>query len=250
LTRSRRFGADSDVGALSRAVQAGDAGAALGILARPGSAVRLHPLDSTKNLEPMLGELVLEYQSGLRAGTPEERLAALSRFRILCSHRRGPFGVEAVNTFVERHLEAHGKLRLGPEWYDGRPVMITANDYQLSLFNGDVAVIANTGEDGAAVAHFAADESEGHRQLPPSRLPAHETVFAMTVHKSQGSQFERVALVLPETPSPLLTRELVYTAVSRAERGVDVFAPESVLVDAIGRTVERSSGLRDALWLT
>ncbi|HVU03652.1 MAG TPA: exodeoxyribonuclease V subunit alpha [Polyangiaceae bacterium] len=248
FTRSRRFGDESDVGRLSRAIRDGDADGALAVLQNPGGAARIHPLDSARRLEPMLGSFVGPAYSGLVRGSPAERLAELGRFRILCAHRKGPFGVEAVNAFVERHLEARDRRDRSSPWYDGRPVMITANDYQLELWNGDLGVLARGPEDGAVAAHFPGTDAGPLRTLPPTRLPAHETVYAMTVHKSQGSQMEHVVLLLPEELSPLLTRELVYTAVSRAEARVDIFAPEAVLRETLSRTVERASGLREALW--
>ena len=126
--------------------------------------------------------------------------------------------------------------------------MVTRNDYNNRLFNGDVGItLEDETAGGEKRTFFAAAEGKLRRVLP-SRLPVHETAFAMTVHKSQGSEFSRVLLVLPEKDSPLLTRELLYTGLTRARRQVEIWASESVLRGAIARQVKRSSGLRDALW--
>src|SRR5690606_21690307 len=119
------------------------------------------------------------------------------------------------------------------------------NDYQLKLFNGDVGTVVR--HDGKLLAYFVAPDGK-ERMLSPARLPPHETVFAMTVHKSQGSEFDRVAVVLGDRSSPLLTRELLYTAVTRARVAVTLHATAAVVAEAIARRTERGSGLRDALW--
>lgn len=210
--------------------------------------VALRPLDEGHALEDVLGEAVLEAFRDITRVGPEERIALLDRFRILCAHRKGRFGVVAVNAFVEQHLREHGALGGTEEWYDGRPIIITENDYQLDLFNGDIGVIYAS-EDGTVVeACFPAQNGALLRRVPPARLPPHETVFAMTVHKSQGSEFDRVALLLPETESRLLTRELLYTGITRAKTRVDIFGSEGVLAAGIGRRVQRASGLGEGLW--
>jgi exodeoxyribonuclease V alpha subunit len=129
-------------------------------------------------------------------------------------------------------------------WYRGRPVLVTANDHGLGLFNGDVGVCLPD-DDGRMRAWFA--DARGVRAVSPAKLPEHDTAWAMTVHKSQGSEFDRVVFVMPERDSPLLTRELVYTAVTRARAQVTVFAPTEILRAAVARRAERASGLRDLL---
>jgi exodeoxyribonuclease V alpha subunit len=187
--------------------------------------------------------------------------------------RQGPYGAGAVNDRVERMLAGEGGVERGV-WYACRPVMVVRNDYGLKLFNGDVGLIlpADPAHEQAtlpapatqAALHGGSGRSIGQgdgvwrawfpgpggdfRSFPTARLPAHETVFAMTVHKSQGSEFDDVLLILPDRPSPVLTRELVYTAVTRARRSVTVCGCADVFKTAVARRVERSSGLRDALW--
>jgi exodeoxyribonuclease V alpha subunit len=162
--------------------------------------------------------------------------------------RKGPYGVEELNSLAEEILAERGLIDPVSRWYHGRPVMVTVNDYNLRLFNGDVGIaLADPGRGGEIRVFFPAPDG-GVRSLSPVRLPAHETVYAMTVHKSQGSEFDSLLLVLPAADSEILTRELIYTAVTRARSGVEIWGDEKVFVDAVGRRVRRSSGLNDALW--
>ncbi|HKO90178.1 MAG TPA: ATP-binding domain-containing protein, partial [Polyangiaceae bacterium] len=128
---------------------------------------------------------------------------------------------------------------------ENRPILITRNDYGLGLFNGDVGVVV---QDHDARLRACFQGSSGLRFFAPSRLPPHETVFAMTIHKSQGSEFDAVSVVLPEVPSPLVSRELLYTALTRARRRVDIFASGEVIRASVERAIQRASGLHDALW--
>ena len=254
LTRSYRYSQDSGIGALTRAIKAGDADVVMEVLRSQAGGgygdVTLAPLEAGVALKSggqlgALGALARQgFRDYLRAPKPAERLSLLNNFRILSLHRRGPLGVERLNLEVERLLDDAGWLATRRIYYDKRPLMITENDYQLGLFNGDVGVVTD-GADRLSRAFFAV--AGDVRAVATARLPGHETVFAMTVHKSQGSEFQHVALVLPQRPSPLLTRELIYTAVSRARGRVDVLGSEQVLRAAIARRVLRRSGLVDAL---
>ncbi len=169
---------------------------------------------------------------------PEELLAALARFRILCAHRRGPLGSDWLNRELSVRFRRKGWIAARGDYYPGRPILITANAPELELFNGDIGVVW---EDKVWF--------EGGRCFSPARLPAHETCFAMSVHKAQGSEFEQVLLVLPTKPSEVLSRELVYTAITRAKSKVQCFGPEEVLNYALSRCVQRQSGLRYKLKL-
>src|SRR5690606_24313672 len=177
-----------------------------------------------------LGRTVVEgFRAAVSPGELEGRIEALSAFRVLCAHRRGPLGVDGLNAAIAARLRREGLTAGDGEHYDGRPILVTKNDYQLSLFNGDVGLVVR--ESAGLVACFPGDD--GIRRIPVGRLPPHDTVFAMTVHKSQGSEFDRVAIVLPERISPVLTRELLYTAVTRARKSVDLFGPRDVVAGAI-----------------
>ena len=248
LTRSYRYAMGSGIEALARAINAGDAAGALAILddARFPDVERITPSSEGALSDALRAAALAGFRPYLDESDPQAQLRALERFRILCSHRHGPYGVGAANADVEALLAAEGVIeRRAGATYRGRPIIVTRNDYQLQLFNGDVGVIVHQGDRRLAF-FLAADGTP--RLLSPARLPPHETVFAMTVHKSQGSEFDRVAVLLGDRSSPLLTRELLYTAVTRARRAVRLHATAEVLMDAIARPIERASGLRDALW--
>jgi exodeoxyribonuclease V alpha subunit len=151
---------------------------------------------------------------------------------------------------AEQSLEEAGLLKKEGQWYRGRPVMITRNDYNLKLYNGDIGVVFPDAEANGEMRVFFADGNGRVRKFSPSRLPAHETVFAMTIHKSQGSEFGAVLLILPGDDVPILTRELIYTGLTRARDRVEIWSAESVLRAALARRASRTSGLRDALWNT
>ena len=202
---------------------------------------------STDRASPRCSERTSD-RACLQARDPLEKLQRLGDFRVLCAHRRGPFGVEGVNALAEARLRQAKLIDASHESYVGRPILITRNDYQLGLFNGDVGVISSEVDNPTRIRAYFVGPDGQLLSFSPARLPPHETVFATTVHKAQGSEFDRVALLLPEQVSPILTRELVYTGVTRARKCVDIYGEESVLAAAIGRRIERASGLRQALW--
>ncbi len=248
LHHSFRFRDDAGIGRLARAIHRGDPDAALACLGeKGGEGVRFFECAGAAALESRLLPLLREhYLPMLKAAEPSERLRRLAEFRVLCAHRRGPFGVETLNPLVERLLLGSTGWRR-EAWYDGRPIMVLKNDPALGLFNGDVGVIASDPASGRPRAYFPGPQG-GARSFAPAALPEHETVFAMTVHKSQGSEFERVAVVLPERPSPVLTRELFYTAITRARKEAIVIGNETAIRHAVATPVRRYSGLRERLW--
>jgi exodeoxyribonuclease V alpha subunit len=176
------------------------------------------------------------------AGDAAQALQALEKHRLLCAHRRGPYGVARWSQQVERWLAAAvDGFQPDREWYLGRPLIITANDYELGLFNGDTGVVIDGGSAGP-IAVFA--RGTDLVEVAPSRLDAVQTVHALTVHRAQGSQFARVSVHLPPPESPLLTRELLYTAITRARESVRVLGTEISIRAAIDRPVVRASGLQ------
>jgi exodeoxyribonuclease V alpha subunit len=251
LERNYRFGADSGLLALSRAVNNGDSERALEILCHPNGAasgIRSIQLPSATRLkEKLRGTVLSGFHQVLTVPDAKAALEALGHFRILCALRQGPFGVEAMNLMVEEILAEANLIRRSERWYAGRPIMVLQNDYNLRLFNGDVGMVFPDPESGQMRVIFL-DANGELRRLAPARLPQHETVFAMTVHKSQGSEFEHVLLMLPDRESPILTRELIYTGLTRASRSVELWLAEPVFRAALSRRIERASGLRDALW--
>lgn len=249
LTHSYRFGETSGIGRLARHVNRGDGREALALLERGDSEdVVWRPLESPRDLAARLAEAAERLGAYLAAGTPESALAGLDRLRVLSAHRTGPFGVETLNRLVEECLEARGVIRPRSLWYHGRPVLITANDYNLRLFNGDLGItLLDPASEGKPRVFFRTAEG-GVRRLPPARLPEHETAYVTTVHKSQGSEADEVLLILPNELTPVMTRELIYTGITRARSRVEIWGTGSVFEAAVARRLTRSSGLRDALW--
>ncbi len=252
LQKNHRFGDDSGIFQISRNVNRGDAS---GVLAQLQTGqftdFSAKPLPRPSGMRKRLTPMVLEkYTAYLQAGSGGQALQAFGRFRILCALRGGPFGVETANRLVEEILCDAGLIEHRRPWYAGRPIMITRNDHGLRLYNGDIGIVlASPEHNGELRACFPSPDGRLRWILLP-RLPSHETAFAMTVHKSQGSEFQQVLLLLPDQESPVLTRELVYTGLTRARETVEMWFDERVFAAAIGRSIARNSGLRDALWGT
>jgi len=248
LRHSHRFKADSGIGRLTQLINAGDPAPVLRLLREPDlHDVEWLELTGKSQLRQLLQAAAQAHAAVLAASDPAEALVRLNRMRVLCALREGPFGVveinAAINTLVRRQS---GQSGFEGRWFTGQPIMVIRNDYSVQLFNGDVGLIWPNA-DGHLRAYFQGADGQ-LRCLLPSRLPACETVFAMTVHKSQGSEFDQVHLLLPPTPNPVVTRELVYTAVSRARHRLVLWASESALTAALMQRTERDSGLRDRLW--
>ncbi len=181
-----------------------------------------------------------------RQGDARRALSAQSAFRILCAHRRGPNGVSRWTAMVEERLRRE-MIDLDPRepWYAGRPVLVTRNDPEVGLYNGDAGVIVRRSPEVLRASFLQAGEV---RDYSLSRLPAVETVFAMTIHKSQGSQFDQVAVLLPGEDSRILTRELLYTALTRARERLIIVGSEASIRAAVRRPISRASGLGRRLW--
>jgi exodeoxyribonuclease V alpha subunit len=250
LRHNYRFSRSSGIGRLSRAVNAGDTASVAAILRTPPDAsVFWQPMPGPGEFEKGLADLFLEgYREYLTAENPAKALQALGHFTVLTPFNRGPYGVIALNRLAESSLERSGLIDPASRWYARRPLLITRNNHEMGLFNGDLGLILPAeGHAGRQDACFSGPDG-AVRRLPPQRLPPHETVFAMTVHKSQGSEFGSVLVILPENDSPLLTRELLYTAVTRAREKVLIWGPEGGLTAAVSKKIERASGLHDVLW--
>jgi len=246
LRTSYRFDAHSGIGRLARRVNAGEGDAALSLLGGDPSA-QLHwhvPAGETLCTEAVEWA-VRQYGDYLQCEDIDAALEAFERIRVLCALRGGPLGVEEVNRLIAGRLRARGLLGAAEECH-GKPVMVTRNDYEVELFNGDIGLLWRS-ERGGLRAWFRTTEG-GLRDLPVRSLPEHVPAWALTVHKSQGSEFERVLLVLPhDADNPLLTRELVYTGITRARRKLHLHASPAVLQQACRGRVRRSSGLAGKL---
>ena len=238
---------------LADAVRSGNAEAVLAILRADHDDVRWLDVDAAEPdareaLAPVrqtavaAGKRIVE---AARAGDAAGAIAALGSFRLLCAHRRGPYGVATWNALVESWLANELDSFAEDAWYVGRPLLVTQNDYGLRLFNGDTGVIVAR-EAGQKRAVF--ERQGGLVEISPTRLDAVETVHALTIHKSQGSQADAVAVLLPDPSSRILTRELLYTAVTRARKSMIVCGTEAAIRAALERPVAHASGLADRLW--
>ncbi len=244
LTTNYRFRDRPGIGELATAVRRGDAGRTLAVLDDPRRR-EVSRLDPPADGSSVLALVQAPLDAYLAAATPAEALERLGRFRVLCARRRGPWGVEQLNAAVERRLAAAGHP-LSEGFYAARPILITANDYPSRLFNGDLGVCWVAPETRRLWAFFPGDGEET-RRLPLARLPPHETAWAMTVHKAQGSEFDRVLLVLGDADSRATTRELLYTGATRGRSSVVIVGTRQVITGAVTRRSRRVSGLADAL---
>ena len=245
LERSHRFGGESPIGLLARAVLDGDADRALHLLGAgartPAATGAQAPVDGSHPVAS--GVRLVDCRSEREAVR-----AAIDIFRagggtaILCAHRHGATGTLEINRLCAEASGARLSDPLSAVHWEGRPIIVTENDRALGLMNGDVGIV-RAGGDGRLEARFAGRESG----VPAPILPAAESAYALTIHKSQGSEFDHVAIVLPSAPSPILSRELIFTAITRARRSVTVIGAPDRVREAIGRRVARASGLSGRL---
>ncbi|MGH3970364.1 MAG: exodeoxyribonuclease V subunit alpha, partial [Mycobacterium sp.] len=242
LRTSHRFG--KSIGALADAIRLGDPDAAVQLLRSGDEHIEfVEDDDATECLRSILLPHALRLRQAALLGAADEALATLDEHRLLCAHRAGPFGVRHWNRRVAQWLSEEADLPPWSQWYAGRPLLVTANDYGLRVYNGDTGVVV-AGPDGLRAVIASAT---GPLPFSTSRLSDVETMYAMTIHKSQGSQADEVTVLLPSEDSRLLTRELFYTAVTRAKAKVRVVGSEAAARAAIERRALRASGLRQRL---
>lgn len=246
LRRNYRFAHDSDIARVAALVSAGGPSQideALDIMHRQEGTCVFHEMADLPARFLETQGMPAQYTRFMQTHEPDDVLRCMHDFCILSPLQRGPFGVDAINQAMERLLARRYGLRIDEEFYDHRPLLVTENDYTLELYNGDTGVLLTRSHRDAAYAWFKGGDGTP-RRISPVLLPAHtRTMYAMTVHKSQGSEFDRVVVVLPDRDTPVLTRELIYTAITRARRRVDVYGRHELLRTALGRSVSRSSGL-------
>ena len=252
LQKSYRFDASSGIGQLAKAINLGDAEQVRAVFAAAHDDVSYQTLNSAEAYQVMLDEVAQGYQPFLQLirqqADPAEVIAAFGRYQLLCALRDGPFGVQGLNQRIEQRLMQLQRIRrpgIGSRWYAGRPVMITRNDSALGLFNGDIGITLRDEEGNLKVFFPLPDGSI--KAIQPSRLPSHETAWVMTVHKSQGSEFDHTALVMPTQFLPVLTRELVYTAITRARKQLTIYSEPGVFQRAVQLQTQRRSGLVERL---
>jgi len=248
LHKSYRFTDESGIGQLAKVVNQGDGKQALSLLKNSDLPDISLPADHGAIAEQAAGSYQ-NYLECLKRGEAIDAIfAAFNGFRVLCAIRGGPYGVTALNQKIEAVLTARSLVDTRNDYYAGRPIMVTRNDHGLRLYNGDVGLLLPDPEcDGLLRACFQCSDGVV-RKIAPATLPEHETVYAMTVHKSQGSEFEQVLLVLPEEDNPLLSRELVYTGITRARSRFELYAIDEILLASVQRKLSRTTGLQDLLW--
>jgi len=247
LTKSYRFSSDSGIARMSEQVNKGEVDETITLLESDDiEDIRFQNIDDTSQLKSFLEKKLPAYfQAILDTDHPHQAIKKFNQLGIIAAHRRGPWGIEHLNKLAEQILQAKSLIPKYNEWYPGKPVIIDTNDYTLKLYNGDIGLCLPD-HNGDLKVYF---ESEGEvRSIAPSRLPNYNTAYALTVHKSQGSEFNEVVTVLPRTVSKVVNRELLYTAITRARNKIIIVGKRQILKKGIQRKVRRSSGLRDYIW--
>ena len=247
LLTVHRFG--TTIGALASALRSGDGdGVVAALAAGSDEVVWVRDEDPTVALRGVVTRQARAVFEAARAGDADAAMTELAAHRLLCAHREGPFGVRTWNRHAQDWLGEETGLTFYDPMYVGRPLLVTANDYATGVLNGDIGVVvASSTPEGVPVRMAVIEGARGPQRFAPSRLGDIETMHAMTIHKAQGSQAREVTVLLPAADSPLLTRELFYTAVTRAEERVRVVGGEAVVRAAVARRVVRASGLRRRL---
>lgn len=247
LQKSYRFDKESGIPQLSSFVNEGNVSRTLELLDDDQlKDVNLIGVNDSAKLNELLEQSVGSfYEPLVKATALETMFEIFNAFRMLSPHRKGPLGIEDLNKRIQKLLISKGLISPYERWYHGRPVIINRNDYSLGLNNGDIGICFKNEEKESGV-YF--QQQDTFKAIAPSRIPDHDTAFSLTVHKSQGSEFDEVLVMLPNQPSKILSRELLYTAISRARKSVTLAGSREVLTKGIEKKLQRSSGLKDLLW--
>ncbi|MEA1966761.1 MAG: exodeoxyribonuclease V subunit alpha [Thermodesulfobacteriota bacterium] len=247
LKQSFRFDSESGIAMVSCAVNKGDSVKALELLKQHSDAsIKFFDLPHAGKLTKMVHRVFKEkIEPVFLCKSIDQAFTFLENFRILCSHKKGPTGVSRINMIVESMLQEKGFFEKSKKFYKGRPIIILSNDYNLNLYNGDVGIIWE--DENREIRAFFPDDKKGFRTFSPARLPVHETLFAMTIHKSQGSEYDSILMILPDKESPILTRELIYTGITRAKTSAVIWMNQDVFKKGVKMRVKRASGLADRL---
>jgi exodeoxyribonuclease V alpha subunit len=243
LTHSHRFAGDSGIGELARRINGGDVSGTLNLLKGGRGDLAWNAEPTPADLLERLDQGYAPYLAAAKSADAAAAFTAFNAFRALTAQREGAWGVAGINEALEARIKRRSQVPSRERWYVGRPVMVRQNDYALGLFNGDIGICLHS-EYGLRVFFEGED---GFRPFAPARLPSHDSAFAMTVHKSQGSEFSEVLLVLPELPSPLLSRSLFYTGITRAKHKVEIWGLPPRLAEAVATRAERAAGLAERL---
>lgn len=249
LRKSYRFDAHSGIGSLAQAVNNGDQLSLKSVFTSGFKDIERYSIARNSGYQLLIQQCAESYRHYLdliqQKAEPQRILNAFNQFQLLCALREGPYGITGLNEEIQNALQQKGLIDITGQWYEGRPVLITRNDHGLGLYNGDIGITIRGADDRLRVAFQLPDKQV--REFLPSRLPEHETVFAMTIHKSQGSEFADVAMVLPDKDNPIITRELVYTGITRAKSKLTLFSEVEILIKAAKSPTKRQSGLYQRL---
>lgn len=246
LEKNYRFGEESGIAKAAEAINRGDGETLISILHDEAYGdIRLHVPGAGEKLEEEVADRLGNYFKALEEDSSVgEVFERFRQFQLLTTHRRGPVGVESLNRRIEARLQQLKLITPYREWYQGKPIIINENDYSLNLNNGDIGICLYESTGEAKVVF----NKEVPIKLSPARLPAHDLAYTLTIHKSQGSEFDEVLIVLPGSASPLLSRPLLYTAVTRARKTVRIASTEERIKEAVGTPLKRASGLMEILW--
>lgn len=255
LQKSYRFSSQSGIGSLANLVKAGNSNQAIKLLdSGQLSDIKFSAMESNEQYLAAIEQCANAYMDYLhisknRPNDITDILMAFSQFRLLCALRDGPFGVKGLNKIIENNLSQRGLITVSKQdvWYIGRPVMILKNSFALGLFNGDIGITLPAVTEGNKLKVYFMLPNGEVKGFSPFRLPEHETAYVMTIHKSQGSEFKHIAIMLPADYSPLLTRSLLYTAITRAKEHVALYSSKAIVEKTINSQINRQSGLADLL---
>ncbi len=247
LKYSYRFEQSPAIGKISRSINRGDVDGVLKTVnTLPGHSIIIRDQPTSDQLKAKLKQLLASrIMPLLEAKSLEDGFVALENYKILCSHRKGEFGVEAINRSIGQLLIEQGVINDLQDNYKGKPIIIKQNDYQVNLYNGDTGIIWPD-NDGHLRAFFPVGK-QSFNDVGISRMPLYQAAYALTIHESQGSEFSDILIVLGEKPSPLLSKELLYTAVTRAKNNIEIWADRELLSFAVDNAVQRQTGLQQKL---
>ena len=246
LQTSYRFQGDSGIGSMASAVNSGSMSLVEQVVQQDFSDLQVEYVVGS-NREKWLRKQILQgFRDMVAAPSLDKAFTAMEKFRFLCAVRKGPAGVEGINILAEQVLRKAGLIALTTEWYQGKPIIIRRNNYDMQLFNGDTGILWKD-QDGQLRAWFRRADNSLY-PVTPARLPDHDTAYGITIHKAQGSEFDKVLLLLPEEESRVLSRELIYTGITRARSKLILCCDCEILTKAVGRQTMRYSGLAEKMW--
>ncbi len=246
LRTSYRFQDKSGIGSLAAAVNSGSMEQVDSVLASDFSDLRVCTLTGSNRDQWLQEQIILGFQAMLSASSVEDAYGAMQRFRFLCAVRKGPAGVQGINNLAEQVLSKAGLIDRDTDWYQGKPIIIRRNQYDMQLFNGDTGILWKD-QNGLLRAWFIRPDNSLY-PVTPARLPDHDTAYGITIHKAQGSEFDQVLLLLPEEKSRVLSRELIYTGITRARSSLILCCDPEILATTVRQRTRRHSGLAEKLW--